>query len=320
MTVQKLKDAEPRILFGAIVAASGLSAIGAASVKIWFLEAAPILIALPLLALQYHKFRLTPLLYRLMFLHGLVLLLGAHYTYAKVRTVDCLIGWARVWLIDWLVDRLIDWLIDWLVDGSKVIFFFLAASWWLFCIFLPGSDWILVPTSIQPETQSLRSIGTHLPGLRPGHSGARNSAPEKSGETRWRLAFVHCCGYLSGLFGVLRADWVVDRGVGRWRQRWFHGIAGRRLRRTVGHAVGVIGRLLFPAVPGRSPWQPIGPVERERIGEAKVTRRNHPVKASASFFVCFSSWTINQSINLLATRFSTPSTNLIWLFIFNFYV
>ena len=176
--------------------------------------------------------------------------------------------------------------------------------------FLLGSDWILVPASIQPETQSLRSIGTHLPGLRPGHFGARNSAPEKSGETRWRLAFVHCCGYLPGLFGVLRADWVVDRGAGRWRQRWFHGIAGRRLRRAVGHAVGVTGRLLFPAVPGRSPRQPIGPVERERIGEAKVTGRSHPRQSQCLFsFVRFS---VNQSINQSINQSSChPSPNTV---------
>ncbi|OQV20279.1 putative Inner membrane protein YjdF [Hypsibius exemplaris] len=79
-----IKDGEPRILFGATVAATGLSLFGAESLKIWFMEAGPVLITLPLLALRYRKFRLTPLLYRLMFLHGLILLLGAHYTYAKV--------------------------------------------------------------------------------------------------------------------------------------------------------------------------------------------------------------------------------------------
>lgn len=50
----------------------------------WWLETAPALIALPLLFFTYRRFPLTPLLYTLIFLHALVLILGAHYTYAKV--------------------------------------------------------------------------------------------------------------------------------------------------------------------------------------------------------------------------------------------
>jgi len=50
----------------------------------WFLEVAPILIAMPILVATYHRFRLTPLAYRLIFLHALVLMIGGHYTYAEV--------------------------------------------------------------------------------------------------------------------------------------------------------------------------------------------------------------------------------------------
>ncbi|BBL72567.1 DUF2238 domain-containing protein [Methylogaea oryzae] len=50
----------------------------------WWLEAAPVLIALPLLWRTHRAFPLTPLAYRLIFLHALVLLVGAHYTYARV--------------------------------------------------------------------------------------------------------------------------------------------------------------------------------------------------------------------------------------------
>lgn len=50
----------------------------------WWLEAAPVLIGIPILLATYRQHRLTPLLYRLIFLHMLVLLLGAHYTYARV--------------------------------------------------------------------------------------------------------------------------------------------------------------------------------------------------------------------------------------------
>lgn len=50
----------------------------------WFLEAAPVLIAVPLLLATYRVFPFTPLAYTLMALHAVVLLIGAHYTYAEV--------------------------------------------------------------------------------------------------------------------------------------------------------------------------------------------------------------------------------------------
>lgn len=50
----------------------------------WFLESFPVLIALPLLLFTYKKFRLTNLLYGLIAFHCIILLIGAHYTYALV--------------------------------------------------------------------------------------------------------------------------------------------------------------------------------------------------------------------------------------------
>ena len=50
----------------------------------WFLEIAPILIAIPLLALSYRRFPLTPLAYRLIAVHAVILMVGGHYTYANV--------------------------------------------------------------------------------------------------------------------------------------------------------------------------------------------------------------------------------------------
>jgi len=50
----------------------------------WVLETFPIFIAAPLLIVTARRFPLTPLAYRLIFLHALVLMLGAHYTYALV--------------------------------------------------------------------------------------------------------------------------------------------------------------------------------------------------------------------------------------------
>ena len=50
----------------------------------WFMEVAPILIGGPLLIATYRRFPLTPLLYRLIFGHAVILMVGGHYTYAEV--------------------------------------------------------------------------------------------------------------------------------------------------------------------------------------------------------------------------------------------
>jgi putative membrane protein len=50
----------------------------------WALEVFPVVVALPLLWATYRRFPLTTLLYGCIFLHALVLMLGAMYTYARV--------------------------------------------------------------------------------------------------------------------------------------------------------------------------------------------------------------------------------------------
>jgi putative membrane protein len=50
----------------------------------WFLEVAPVLIALPLLLFTRRSFPLTPLVYALLTLHGVILMIGGHYTYAEM--------------------------------------------------------------------------------------------------------------------------------------------------------------------------------------------------------------------------------------------
>ena len=42
------------------------------------------LVGVPLLILSFSRFRLSPLLYRLLFLHAVILMVGGHYTYARV--------------------------------------------------------------------------------------------------------------------------------------------------------------------------------------------------------------------------------------------
>ena len=58
----------------------------------WWLEVAPVLIALPILVATFHRHALSPLAYRLICLHALILIVGGHYTYARVP--------AGMWLQD----------------------------------------------------------------------------------------------------------------------------------------------------------------------------------------------------------------------------
>jgi putative membrane protein len=67
-----------------VVAASVLSAIRPHDYLTWGLEIFPVAIALPVLYATARRYPLTPLLYWLIGLHCLVLILGAHYTYARV--------------------------------------------------------------------------------------------------------------------------------------------------------------------------------------------------------------------------------------------
>jgi len=54
----------------------------------WILETLPALIALLVLAMTRRTFPLTPLLYVLVLLHSILLMVGAHYTYAEVPLFD----------------------------------------------------------------------------------------------------------------------------------------------------------------------------------------------------------------------------------------
>jgi len=57
----------------------------------WFLETVPVMIGIPMLLASYRSFPLTPLLYRLLALHALILIVGGYYTYAEVP----LFNWIR---------------------------------------------------------------------------------------------------------------------------------------------------------------------------------------------------------------------------------
>jgi putative membrane protein len=74
-----------------LLAAIAWSYVDANDRVTWWLEALPALIALLLLAATLKRFPLTPLAYGLIWGHCLILLIGAHYTYAEVP----LFNWLR---------------------------------------------------------------------------------------------------------------------------------------------------------------------------------------------------------------------------------
>jgi putative membrane protein len=74
----------PNALLGAVLLLLGWSAIGPHDRFTWLLEVAPVLIGIPILLTTFARFPLTPLLYTLLALHGAILIVGGHYTYAEV--------------------------------------------------------------------------------------------------------------------------------------------------------------------------------------------------------------------------------------------
>jgi putative membrane protein len=85
--------AEPPVLLAVVLVAVGVSAISPRSYGTWFLEIAPIAVAVPVLVLTYSRFRLTALTYRMLTASALLIALGAHYTYAEVPL--------GAWMQDW---------------------------------------------------------------------------------------------------------------------------------------------------------------------------------------------------------------------------
>lgn len=75
---------EPLVLLALALVALVVSGIGPKDRFTWVLEVAPVIVGAPVLLATARRFPLTPLLYRLVFLHALVLMLGGHYTYAEV--------------------------------------------------------------------------------------------------------------------------------------------------------------------------------------------------------------------------------------------
>jgi len=94
MTGRTTSSREPLVLLalaGLVLIGSGIRPFDRAT---WWLEVAPVLIGAPVLVATFSRFRLSPLLYRLLFLHAVILMVGGHYTYARVPV--------GIWVQDWL--------------------------------------------------------------------------------------------------------------------------------------------------------------------------------------------------------------------------
>ena len=94
MTADRTQSREVYILFGIAAVLLVISGIGPTDRATWWLEVSPVVVGIPLLLWLRPRFPFTPLLYRLLFIHACIVMLGGHYTYAQVPPGD----WVRDWL------------------------------------------------------------------------------------------------------------------------------------------------------------------------------------------------------------------------------
>ena len=88
----------PLALLGVTAVLLIVSAINPYDRATWWMEVAPIFVGVPILLATWRRFPLTTLLYTLIFVHACILILGGHYTYARVPLgfwVQDLFGFAR---------------------------------------------------------------------------------------------------------------------------------------------------------------------------------------------------------------------------------
>jgi putative membrane protein len=83
----------PLVLLAVVIIALVASGLRPYDRVTWWLEVLPVLVAAPLLLATHRRFPLTPLAYWLIAIHSLVLILGGHYTYARVPLGS--------WMQDW---------------------------------------------------------------------------------------------------------------------------------------------------------------------------------------------------------------------------
>ena len=81
---ERRPSAELWLLLAITVAALIYSGIAPYDRLTWVMEVSWVVVAVPVLIVTWRRFPLTPLLYRLLVLHALILILGGYYTYARV--------------------------------------------------------------------------------------------------------------------------------------------------------------------------------------------------------------------------------------------
>jgi putative membrane protein len=78
----------PLALLAGVALALAWSAWRPLEVGTWWAEVAPVLVGAPILLATFRRHPLTPLLYWLIAIHALILIVGGHYTYARVPLGD----------------------------------------------------------------------------------------------------------------------------------------------------------------------------------------------------------------------------------------
>ena len=84
---------EPLVLLVVVTAALVVSRLDAYDPPTWWMEVSWVLVGALLLVATSKRFPLSPLLYRLIALHALILIVGGHYTYARVPLGE----WMKAW-------------------------------------------------------------------------------------------------------------------------------------------------------------------------------------------------------------------------------
>jgi len=75
---------EPVLLLAATAGVLAWSGAAPLERGTWYMEIAPVVLGVPILIATHRRFPLSPLLYRLLFVHAVILMVGGRYTYARV--------------------------------------------------------------------------------------------------------------------------------------------------------------------------------------------------------------------------------------------
>lgn len=78
----------PALLLAAVAAVFVWSVIGCHDLFTWFLEVLPAVIGIPVLIFLYPRLPFTNLVYSLIAVHGTILMIGGHYTYALMPVFE----------------------------------------------------------------------------------------------------------------------------------------------------------------------------------------------------------------------------------------